>query len=94
MTKKKALLKGAELCSVSCPGSGDRLLPMFPYSFSSQVCDQRKLLNTFVSRFPHPYEGIMMVHTSWITSLWPPSFYHMDVEMEATVQRAVELGVA
>lgn len=36
----------------------------------------------------------MMVHTSWITSLWPPSFYHMDVEMEATVQRAVELGVA
>lgn len=34
----------------------------------------------------------MMVHTSWITSLWPPSCYHMDVEMEATVQRAVELG--
>lgn len=34
----------------------------------------------------------MVGHTSWVISLWLPSCYHMGVETEATVERAVGPG--
>ena len=91
MTKRKARLEGQNSV-VPTPGLWPQTAS-FPQSFTSQLRGHSKLLDIFVSQFPHAYGVITMVgYASWIISLQLPSCYHMGVETEATVRRAMGLG--